>query len=191
MQKDFITVKEYEREIENELAASKAPLIIERGSIATTERTSNVKLITRIPVEYNRFQYLVATAKLDSTIYGALFDRNTQRGYVVILEFIKGRLAGHRDLINHFEDEEWLVMSHFFEQERVFDCDIVNMWLWCHAAHKDNPELMAKLNRATMKDIIAMCPEAVRNGTVRSATATPTLMAIHEANKAIRKGLIQ
>ncbi len=190
--KDYITLKELEKEVEAELEAESKAFNPGVSSVKTTLSTSRIRYVTKTPVEYNMYQYLLAVVTLDGRRYGLLFDRNTVRGYTVELEFVKHMLKGHRDLNNVFQDEEWAVISSFFVEEKILeDSPIVNMWLWSLREYHQNPALMRKLMRSSLSEIVKNCPEAVRNGTVRIGQAGDKLMDIQAINRAMYRAIME
>lgn len=189
---DFLTLKDYERELEQEELAAKTEFDPGVSQVKSTLGTSGIKLMTKVPIEYNLYQYILAIAKLDDRRYGLLFDRNTIRGYTVELVFVKHRLVSHRDLTNVFQDEEWATISSFFVEEKILEeSSIVNMWLWSLKEFHNNPALMRKLMRSSLADIVHSCPDAVKNGTIRSGIASNDLVTINRINAAMRKAIME
>lgn len=125
-----MNLNQLDRELEEEFDAGKTPFAMDIKAIASTQKTANIRIISTDIEWYNEFQIIVAVAKLDGIEYGAVFDRNTKKGYTVKLVRLNGRITDILDLDRIHEDEEWATMSDYFNKENVFDYNKIHQWLW-------------------------------------------------------------
>lgn len=106
------------------------------SEIARTIRTSNITMVTdQISVFVNEYgqqtpMLIVAICKLDSTEYAALFDTTTGKAYSVEVVRENGIIKFFKDLDGIGQDEEWGVVTTFFQQNNVFEQNRIRTWLW-------------------------------------------------------------
>lgn len=125
-----MNLSQLDHDLEEEFNAGHTPFHVDVKSIASTQRTANIRMISTDIEWYNEFQLIVATAKLDAVEYGAMFDRNTKKGYTVKIVRLNGRITDIRDLDHINEDEEWAVLTDYFNKQNVFDHNRISQWLW-------------------------------------------------------------
>ena len=125
-----MSLTQLDKDLEAEYEAGITPFHIDAKSIASTGKTANIRVVSDEIEWLNEFQIIVCTAKLDSIEYGAIFDRNTKKGYTVVIERLNNRIVNVRDLDRVNEDEEWATMSDYFSRRNVFDSSRIHQWLW-------------------------------------------------------------
>ena len=123
-------LNQLDKELEAEFQAGHTPFAVDPKSIASTQKSANIRIVSSDIEWYNEFQIIVCAAKLDGVEYGAVFDRNTRKGYTVKIVRLNGRIIDILDLDRINEDEEWAVMTDFYNKERVFDERRISQWLW-------------------------------------------------------------
>ena len=125
-----MSLTQLDKDLEAEYEAGRTPFHIDAKSIASTGKTANIRVVSDEIEWLNEFQIIVCTAKLDNIEYGAIFDRNTKKGYTVVIERLNDRIVNVRDLDRVNEDEEWATMSDYFSRRNVFDSSRIHQWLW-------------------------------------------------------------
>lgn len=125
-----MSLNNLDRELEEEYKAGRTPFGLDVKTIASTQKTANIRIVSTDIEWYNEFQVIVAIAKLDGVEYGALFDRNTKKGYTVKVVRLNGRIIDLLDLDRINEDEEWATMTDYFNKEKVFDYNRISQWIW-------------------------------------------------------------
>lgn len=118
-----------DKELEKEYEASKTDFVVDAKAVKSTVKTSGIKLLSKEFELYNKFQILCAKCKLDDKTYGLIYDTNVRRAFTVELIYKNGQLKSIRDLDSVTEDEEWQVITEYFNDLMVSESKIMEWYV--------------------------------------------------------------